>query len=93
MDRVILIGSVSSTELTLLKLIEHGFVDTLRMFNQEEGQYSYWDQRFNARSRNVGWRIDYFFVSEDLKDNVTNAYIQADVLGSDHCPIGLELEF
>lgn len=75
------------------KLIAHGYIDTFRMFNQSEGQYTYWDQRFNARSRNVGWRIDYFFVSEELKSNVKDAFIQADVQGSDHCPIGLVLEF
>jgi exodeoxyribonuclease-3 len=74
------------------KLVSHGYIDTFRMFNQSEGQYTYWDQRFNARSRNVGWRIDYFFVSEDLKSNVKEAFIQADVQGSDHCPIGLVLE-
>lgn len=75
------------------KLVAHGYIDTFRMFNQNEGQYTYWDQRFNARSRNVGWRIDYFFVSEDLKPNVKDAFIQADVQGSDHCPIGLILAF
>jgi exodeoxyribonuclease-3 len=74
------------------KLIAHGYVDTFRLFNQSEGQYTYWDQRFNARSRNVGWRIDYFFVSEDLKSKVKDAFIQADVQGSDHCPVGLVLE-
>ncbi len=75
------------------KLVEHGYVDTFRIFNQNEGQYTYWDQRFNARLRNVGWRIDYFFVSPDLKPNVKDAFIQSDVQGSDHCPIGLILEF
>jgi len=74
------------------KLIACGYIDTFRMFNQSEGQYTYWDQRFNARSRNVGWRIDYFFVSEELKPNVKDAFIQAEVMGSDHCPIGLVLE-
>ncbi len=74
------------------KLVAHGYIDTFRLFNQSEGQYTYWDQRFNARTRNVGWRIDYFFVSEELKPNVKDAFIQADVQGSDHCPIGLVLE-
>ncbi|HXH18337.1 MAG TPA: exodeoxyribonuclease III [Chitinophagales bacterium] len=74
------------------KLVAHGYTDTFRMFNQRGGQYTYWDQRFNARARNVGWRIDYFFVSDDLKSNVKDAFIQADVMGSDHCPIGLILE-
>lgn len=75
------------------KLVAHGYVDTFRLFNQSPGQYTYWDQRFNARSRNVGWRIDYFFVSEDLVPHVKEAFIQAEVMGSDHCPIGLVLEF
>lgn len=74
------------------KLAAHGYIDTFRMFNQSEGQYTYWDQRFNARSRNVGWRIDYFFVSEELKAHVKDAFIRAEVQGSDHCPIGLVLE-
>ncbi len=75
------------------KLVDLGYVDTFRMFNQSEGQYSYWDQRFSARLRNVGWRIDYFFVSEELKPNVKDAFIRQEVMGSDHCPVGLILEF
>jgi exodeoxyribonuclease-3 len=72
--------------------INLGYVDTLRMFNQEPGQYSWWDARGGARSRNVGWRIDYFLVSEGLKDRVKHAFIMPEVMGSDHCPIGIELE-
>lgn len=72
--------------------IERGYVDTLRMFNQEPGQYTWWDARGGARSRNVGWRIDYFLVSEGLKDRVKHAFILPEVMGSDHCPIGIELE-
>src|ERR1051325_1457209 len=75
------------------KLVAHRYVDTFRMFTPGEGHYTYWDQRFGARERNVGWRIDYFFVSEDLKPNVKESFIQAQVPGSDHCPIGLTLEF
>lgn len=73
--------------------ISHGYVDTLRMFNQEPGQYSWWDARGGGRSKNVGWRIDYFFVSESMKDKVTGAFIMPDVMGSDHCPIGIDLAF
>lgn len=73
------------------KFISHGYVDTFRMFNQEPEQYTWWDLVTRARERNVGWRIDYFFVSENLKDNVKNAFILPDVMGSDHCPIGLEI--
>jgi exodeoxyribonuclease III len=75
------------------KLVGSGFIDTFRMFYTEGGHYTYWDQRFRARDRNVGWRIDYFFVSENLKSNVKDAFINMDVMGSDHCPLGLVLEF
>lgn len=74
------------------KLIDHGYHDTLRMFTDEGEIYTYWDQRFRARDRNVGWRIDYFFVSDGLKDKVKSAFVQSDVLGSDHCPLGIEIE-
>jgi exodeoxyribonuclease-3 len=62
------------------------------MFNQEPGHYTWWTYRFGARARNAGWRIDYFFVSEELKDRVVAAWIEPGVHGSDHCPIGLELD-
>lgn len=74
------------------KFIEHGYVDTFRMFNEDPDEYSWWTYRFGARSRNVGWRIDYFFVSEELVPHVTRAWIEQDVMGSDHCPVGLELD-
>jgi len=70
-----------------------GYIDTFREFNKEGGNYSWWDYKSGARKRNVGWRIDYFFISEDLKDNLKNGFILSDVLGSDHCPVGIELEF
>jgi exodeoxyribonuclease III len=69
-----------------------GFVDTFRMFTQGNGHYSWWSHFANARARNVGWRIDYFLVSESLKNRVKSAQIHADVLGSDHCPVSIELE-
>jgi len=72
--------------------ISHGYLDTFRMFNQEPGHYTWWTYRFGARARNAGWRIDYFFVSEELKDRVVAAWIEPGVHGSDHCPIGLELD-
>ena len=74
------------------KLVERGYVDTFRMFNQEPGQYSWWNQRANSRARNVGWRIDYFFVNEEFSENVKSAGIHQEVMGSDHCPISLEVE-
>ena len=75
------------------KFIGAGYLDTFRMFNSEPDQYSWWTYRFGARSRNAGWRIDYFFVSEELKSRVKNAWIEQEVMGSDHCPVGLELDF
>jgi exodeoxyribonuclease-3 len=74
------------------KLVSHGFIDTFRRFNQEPDNYSYWDIKSGARARNVGWRIDYFFISENLLPALTGAFIQKDVMGSDHCPIGITLK-
>ena len=74
------------------KFLENGFIDTFREVNQEPHNYSWWSYRANARANNVGWRIDYFYVSSDLKDNIKNAKILNEVFGSDHCPITLEIE-
>jgi exodeoxyribonuclease III len=74
------------------KFIEAGYVDAFRKFNQEPGQYSYWDQITKARTRNVGWRIDYFFVSEKIIDKVKDCRLLMEVMGSDHCPVVLEIE-
>ena len=73
------------------KLLGRGFVDTFRVFNQEPEQYTYWDQMTRARDRNVGWRIDYFFVNEAFAHRVKAGFILADVMGSDHCPVGIEI--
>ena len=76
------------------KFLSHGYIDTLRhVVGDKTELYSWWSYRANARENNVGWRIDYFYVSEDLKDFVKNAYIMSDIYGSDHCPIALEMEF
>jgi exodeoxyribonuclease-3 len=75
------------------KLLEAGFIDTLRVFNQKPEQYTWWDMMTRARDRNVGWRIDYFFISDNLKANLKNAFILPEVMGSDHCPVGIELIF
>jgi exodeoxyribonuclease-3 len=72
--------------------IESGLVDTFRFFTEEGGHYTYWDLKTRARDRNVGWRIDYFFVSSELAGAVQDAFILPDVMGSDHCPIGIEIE-
>ncbi|MBT8507653.1 exodeoxyribonuclease III [Methanomicrobiaceae archaeon CYW5] len=74
------------------RLIAAGFIDTFRMFEAEGGHYSWWDLKTRARERNVGWRIDYFFVNEGLAEKVAASYMMTDVYGSDHCPIVLELE-
>ncbi len=74
------------------KYVESGYIDTFRSFTNEGGHYTWWDYKSRARERNIGWRIDYFFVNGQLKDSVKNSYILKDVYGSDHCPIGLEVE-
>ncbi|MBM3156880.1 MAG: exodeoxyribonuclease III [Chloroflexi bacterium] len=70
------------------KFVAHGFIDTFRHFNKEPNQYTWWDVKSGARARNVGWRIDYFFVTDNLLKSVTKAFIMPDVSGSDHCPVG-----
>ena len=72
-------------------IVEAGFIDTFRMFNQNPDHYSWWSYRGGARQRNVGWRIDYFCVSESFKDQVSDAFILPEVMGSDHCPVGIHL--
>ena len=73
------------------KVINLGYVDIFREFSKEAGQYTYWDYFRRSRERNIGWRIDYFFVSKEIKDMVKNTRIHKDVMGSDHCPIELEI--
>ena len=74
------------------KLIGMGYVDIFREFNKEPEQYTYWDAISRARERNVGWRIDYYLVSNEMKSMVTNASIHPLVMGSDHCPIELDIK-
>ena len=75
------------------ELLEAGFVDTFRYFYpDQEGIYSWWSYRFSARAKNAGWRIDYFCVSESLKDRLVDAKIHTEVLGSDHCPVELDIQ-
>jgi exodeoxyribonuclease III len=73
------------------KFTGHGYVDTFRQFHKEAQQYTFWDMKTGARARNVGWRIDYFFVSKNLLESVKDAFIESTVEGSDHCPIGITL--
>ena len=72
--------------------IDHGYVDTFRHFNKEPDHYSWWDMKSRARERNVGWRIDYFFVNKEFMSSVKKAFILQDVTGSDHCPVGIEIK-
>lgn len=77
----------------MTRLLDSGFVDTFRFLHPDtEGEYSWWSYRFKAREKNAGWRIDYFIVSERLKDAVSKAEIHQEIFGSDHCPIELVLE-
>lgn len=74
------------------RLLEAGFTDTFRyLYPDLTGAYSWWSYRFNARKNNAGWRIDYFLVSNDLREQVRQARIHGDIFGSDHCPVELEL--
>jgi exodeoxyribonuclease-3 len=74
------------------KLINHGYIDTFRYVNgDEKDRYSWWSYRYNARMKNIGWRIDYFFISEDLLENLEDAFILDHISGSDHCPVGIRI--
>tara|TARA_Y100000816_G_scaffold199344_1_gene146163 strand:+ start:242 stop:1006 length:765 start_codon:yes stop_codon:yes gene_type:complete len=74
------------------KYILNGWVDTFRLFHEEGGRYSWWTYRFGARDRNIGWRIDYFFVNEGMVEICTDADIHQNIFGSDHCPVSLILD-
>jgi exodeoxyribonuclease III len=74
------------------KLVAHGYNDTFRLHHSDPDHYTWWDYKTGARKRNVGWRLDYFFVSDSLKDSVKDAGILTDVMGSDHCPVMLTLK-
>lgn len=74
------------------KLIKSGYIDTFRVFNKEPNNYTWWTYRFKARERNVGWRVDYFLIDKKLKNRLENASIKPEIMGSDHCPIGVEIE-
>ncbi len=77
----------------MTSLLNSGFVDTFRYFYPDErGRYSWWSYMFRAREKNAGWRIDYFLVTDDLKDKLRSAEIHSDIMGSDHCPVEVEIE-
>ncbi len=73
-------------------LLNAGLIDTFRHFYPEVVKYSWWSARFNSRAKNVGWRIDYFLTSASLKDQLKDAFILNEIMGSDHCPVGIELK-
>lgn len=76
------------------ELLNSGFIDTYRyLYPDAEGVYSWWSYRFNARKNNAGWRIDYFVASKKLEDNLLDAKIHTDILGSDHCPVELQIKY
>ena len=74
------------------KLLGRGFVDTFREFEKGPGHYTWWSQMMNCRARNIGWRVDYFVASAALRPRLRRAWIESKVMGSDHCPVGLELD-
>ncbi len=75
-------------------LLESGFIDTFRkIYPEKVGAYTWWSYMFNARANNAGWRIDYFLTSDRIGGNIKDAYIYSEIMGSDHCPVGLEIDF
>lgn len=87
-------GFTDEERAKMTTFLESGFIDSFRyLYPDKEGIYSWWSYRFNARKNNAGWRIDYFIVSKRLKENIKEAEILTEVMGSDHCPVTLELTF
>ena len=76
----------------MTQLLDSGFIDTFRMLYPEQVTYSWWSYRFRARERNTGWRIDYFLISERLRDRLEDAKIHTEIMGSDHCPVEVDLK-
>lgn len=75
----------------MTELLDSGFTDSYRWLHPDKVEYSWWSYRFRAREKNAGWRIDYFLITDNLRDRVTDAVIHTDVMGSDHCPVELDL--
>ena len=76
----------------MTKLLDSGFIDTYRYYNPDKEVYTWWSYLGHAREKNIGWRIDYFLVSRDIINKIKNTMIYTDIMGSDHCPIGIEYE-
>ena len=87
-------GSVSDEEREkMTTLLNSGFTDSFRyLYPNKEGIYSWWSYRFNARKNNAGWRIDYFITSDSIKDKIIDSKIHTDIMGSDHCPVELDID-
>lgn len=85
-------GFTDEERAKMTTLLHEGFIDTFRYLHPEQVTYSWWSYRFHAREKNAGWRIDYFLISDSLKDRLLSASIHTDILGSDHCPVELELK-
>ena len=78
----------------MTELLDAGFTDTFRyLYPDKENQYSWWSYMGHTREKNIGWRIDYFIISNDIQKNIKDAYIYPEILGSDHCPVGLNINF
>lgn len=75
------------------RVLEHGYLDTLRAFHKEGGLFTWWDLKTRARERNIGWRIDYFFIDDRLRSHLQDSFIMPNVMGSDHCPLGIRMRF
>lgn len=87
-------GFTDEERAKMTELLNSGFIDTFRYLYPDKGNcYTWWSYMANARAKNVGWRIDYFIISKSLQNSIHEAYIYDEVLGSDHCPVGLEIKF
>ena len=84
-------GFLPSERAWMDAFVAHGFIDIFRHFNKELGHYTWWSLRTRARERNIGWRLDYFFITENLLNSIKEASILSGVMGSDHCPVGIRL--
>ncbi len=84
-------GFLPEERLWVSKFLSQGYIDTFRYFEKDGGHYSWWDYKTSARVRNVGWRIDYCFIDQSLLPCLKKAFILKDVIGSDHCPVGIEI--
>lgn len=85
-------GFTDEERAKMTQLLSHGFIDTFRTLYPEQQTYSWWSYRFRAREKNTGWRIDYFLISERLRPQLTDAKIHTDIMGSDHCPVEVDLD-